>query len=231
VEHLFFDLDHTLWDFERCSAETLTELFEEYRLNRFSISVEEFKSAFKQVNGRLWDLYNHHYITRDYIRQERFALVFEALGIDRRETPTELSREYLYRCPRKTHLESHSLQVLKVLQPHYKLHIITNGFDDVQKIKMESAGILHFFDVIATSESSGGYKKPDKQMFEHALSQAKVSPSQTWMIGDNLQTDIVGAQAMGMKTIYYNPIRQKHHEQPDAEITSLLEIIKVLAIR
>ncbi|MCS7005341.1 MAG: YjjG family noncanonical pyrimidine nucleotidase [Cytophagales bacterium] len=224
MEHLFFDLDHTLWDFERCATETLEELYIEFRLHRFHFSLEEFQRSFKRINARLWDLYNRNQINKEYIQKERFALVFEALQVSRKEIPSTLQEEYSYRCPRKKYLQSHALDVLKSLYSHYKLHVITNGFEEVQRVKMESSGILPYFDVVVTSQSIEGYKKPDPQIFYFALSRAKTTPQASWMIGDDLLADILGAQNVGMNTIFYNPLRHKHNLRPSVEITSLREI-------
>lgn len=228
--HVFFDLDHTLWDLDKCSHETLTELFVEYDLQKIGIRhLPTFLDTFTKINRYLWTLHDQNQISKEDIRKQRFPMVFELLGITKVSFLAELEQEYLLRCPRKPHVVPHSHEVLSYLQRKgtYRLHVITNGFFDIQHVKMKSANIHHFFEHIITSECSG-YKKPDRQMFEFAFQLANAHPSEAIMIGDNLDTDIRGALDVGMTTIFFNPHRLPHQANVHYEIRCLLEIKNIL---
>ncbi|MEN7547749.1 YjjG family noncanonical pyrimidine nucleotidase [Rapidithrix thailandica] len=222
--HLFFDLDHTLWDFERSSTETLSELFYEYEIGSLrKITFEEFLVSFKKINSELWHLYDHNQITKDYLRNKRFHLIFDHLGIDPKLVPSNMSQIYLARCPQKPYLIEHSLEVLEHLSQNYMLHIVTNGFKEVQGVKLKSANISHYFNCVITSECSG-HKKPSKEIFTYALELTGAQLKEAVMIGDNLATDIKGAQAAGMDCIFFNPERIAHNEKLFKEITTLIEL-------
>jgi putative hydrolase of the HAD superfamily len=229
ITDIFFDLDHTLWDFDRNSNETLTELFDEFgiRALKENTTVTDFIVAFQAVNYELWGLYNQNRVGRKYIRDERFGLVFDRLGIDRRFLPKNIALEYLFRCPQKKYLEAHTKEVLAYLANKYKLHILTNGFEDVQFVKLKSADILHYFDVIVTSECIG-YKKPSPEIFNHALKKAGVNAQKSVMIGDNPEADIVGAKNVQMTTVLYNSRKVVHNSMPDYEVFSLKDLQDIL---
>lgn len=228
--HVFFDLDHTLWDFEKCAHETLEELFVEYRLEQLGINhLPTFLNTFTRINKHLWQLYDQNQISKEEIRKKRFPLIFESLGIKNVSFLADLEREYLFRCPQKPYLIPHSIEILSYLHKKgsYHLHVITNGFADVQHTKMKSSKIDHFFKHIITSECSG-YKKPDKQMFEFAFQRTQAHPSEAIMIGDNLETDIRGALETGMTAVFFNPQKTSHQTNVHYEINCLLELKAIL---
>lgn len=225
--HLFFDLDHTLWDFERNSDETLTDLYRDYRLcERGEFSVADFLNAFREVNRRLWDLYNRNLIDQQTLREQRFIQIWEKLGASG-TPPPKLAEDYLAVCPTKPHLLPHARETLEYLAKHYRLHIITNGFDDVQQTKIRSADIGHYFEVLVTSQNSG-YKKPHRAIFEYALARTGATAYDSVMIGDNLETDIGGARALGLDAIFYNPERTAHQSEATLEIHCLSELRQIL---
>ncbi len=227
-QHLFFDLDHTLWDFERSSAETLTDLYTKYRLNELGIrTVSEFLEAFSMVNSLLWNLHNQSKADKAYIRQNRFKMVFGRLGLPESSLPTGMADEYLTICPTKPYLIDHAHTVLQALAGKYRLHIITNGFDDSQTLKLKSSGIYHFFENIVTSESTG-HTKPAAEIFEYALMKANAHASTSLMIGDNPDTDIKGALLVGMEGILYNPESKPHPYLVKLEIKHLSELLSFL---
>jgi putative hydrolase of the HAD superfamily len=221
--HLFFDLDHTLWDFERNSNETLADLFEAYQLQQWGdFSVADFLNTFSEVNRQLWDLYNHSKIDQRTLREQRFLRIWKRLGAAG-TPPPQLSEDYLAICPTKPHLLPHARETLDYLAGRYRLHIITNGFDDIQQTKIHSAGIGHYFEALVTSQNSG-YKKPHRAIFEYALTQTGASTYNSAMIGDNLETDIGGARALGLDAIFYNPERIAHDTAVTLEIYCLSEL-------
>ncbi|GAA4849158.1 YjjG family noncanonical pyrimidine nucleotidase [Algivirga pacifica] len=225
-KHLFFDLDHTLWDFEKSSAETLEELYDRYQIGSLSsrnIQKLDFIAAFRVVNRKLWQQYDRGKVDREKIRSERFPMIFAELGIPAVVCPADMGEVYLSICPTKPYLMAEALSTLQRLNEHYELHILTNGFKDVQHIKMRSANIYHFFKQIITSECTG-HKKPNIQIFQYAMEQAKTSPEHSVMIGDNPRADIQGGKAAGMYTVFYNPDRIAHGIHPHLEINSLGEL-------
>ncbi|MEL6535174.1 MAG: YjjG family noncanonical pyrimidine nucleotidase [Bacteroidota bacterium] len=224
-QHLFFDLDHTLWDFDRNSTETLSELYQEFDFNgRFGFSEDRFLTTFQEVNHVLWNDYNVGKIDRSHIRARRFDMVLDALEAPATNRPADLGEVYLARCPMKPHTLPHTHEVLNYLQGKgYDLHIITNGFSDVQDIKLKAAGLDTYFDVVVTSENSG-HKKPSPEIFYHALHAAKADLDDSLMIGDNLDTDIAGARSVAMDQVFFNPRKHYHPHQPTFEISSLHEL-------
>ncbi len=207
-KHLFFDLDHTLWDFERCSSETLSELYFKHGFNELRpfTSQEQFYLAFRRINFSLWGLYNRGEVTKAEIRDNRFKMIFEAVGWPGKHLPPGIGHEYLYTCPAKPHLLPRTRELLEYLQNRYTMHILTNGFEDVQGLKLRSSGIDGFFATVTTSECTG-FKKPKREIFEHALQKAGAKVEDSLMVGDNLETDIAGAESINMDCVLYNPER------------------------
>lgn len=228
-KHIFFDLDHTLWDFERSAQETLYELFKEYQIQNYgNLTFERFLEGFYKVNYHMWSLYDVNKIAKEEIRTERFPLIFKNLSVEfPKEKANEIGHDYLFRCPQKPHTIDHAHDILEHLQPDYQMHILTNGFDDVQEIKLKSSGLDHYFDVVVTSESTG-HKKPSPEIFEYALQQSQATLENSVMVGDNLKTDVAGAVNFGMPIIFFNPEEQEHKEPVLADVKSLLEIKKLL---
>ncbi|HRI79454.1 MAG TPA: YjjG family noncanonical pyrimidine nucleotidase [Cyclobacteriaceae bacterium] len=225
---IFFDLDHTLWDFEANSAETLEVLFHQHRLREKGISsFPFFIETFVRVNTYLWDLHDRGLIGPHVIREERFHRVLSEAGLDDYRLSQKISEEYLDALPHKKSLIPEALETLEYLFPKYPMVIVTNGFDELQSTKMKSAGIKDYFRHVVTSQRAGN-RKPSKEIFEFALNESGFNPSQSIMIGDNLLTDIVGARSAGLDTIYFNPAGKTHDEQVTHEITRLNELRTLL---
>jgi putative hydrolase of the HAD superfamily len=223
-KHIFFDLDHTLWDYEKNSNEALGELFLKYQLNKLGInSCDHFNICFEKVNQSLWSDFNQNKISRDTIREQRFLRILNQFEIDDRKLSDQLSDEYLMLCPTKPHLMPYTLEVLDYLKDHYQLHILTNGFKDVQKLKLEKSRLHPYFSTVVTSDSAG-YKKPMSSIFKFAIDKAEARKNESIMIGDNLQTDIMGARNFGMDTVYFNPKKAKHKSSVTHEIDCLSKL-------
>jgi putative hydrolase of the HAD superfamily len=228
--HLFFDLDHTLWDFERNSQEALTEIFVEYQISQWGddITLDYFLETFQSINSQLWHQYNHNHIDQQTLRFSRFKLIFENMKVANVPISTDLISEiYLQKTPQKPHLLPHAREVLEYLAPKYPLHIITNGFPEIQDMKLRSSGIEGFFELIVTSENAG-CKKPDKKIFEYAMSVLDISPQDCLMIGDNLEADIIGARNAAIDQVYYNPCQLSHEEDITFEIDCLSSLYEIL---
>lgn len=227
-KHIFFDLDHTLWDFDRNSQETLEELFEFYSLKEYGISAfKDFLASYRKVNDKVWDLYRRDKISKQELRNIRFRETLLNFGIDHPELAEKLDRDYIGKCPYKTHVFPHTHEILNYLAEKYKLHIITNGFSEVQDIKLEHSRLNPYFIHKITSEAAG-VKKPDPKIFTHALRVTEAKRTESIMIGDNLVADIIGARNVGMDQIFFNPDTVDHEIKVTHEIKSLNELTKIL---
>lgn len=227
-KHIFFDLDHTLWDFDKNSAEALQELYIRHQLaERGGFMAEAFVQTFHEVNEHLWSLYSAGKLDSDYLRKKRFGMIFQRLGAKISALPETLADEYLQLCPTKPHVLPYAIEILDYLKSRYVLHIVTNGFDDVQAIKMNSAGLTGYFVEIITSGRSG-YKKPHRKIFDFAVELTRARREDCIMIGDNLAADIAGAKNAGLDHIFFNYRRLQHNEQVTYEIHCLSQLKTIL---
>ena len=227
-KHLFFDLDHTLWDFDRNSAECIDELFNTFRLADAGIaSSAEFSRHFIAINRQLWADYDKNLIEHGYIRKHRFPMVFRALGVDESAIQVDLNAEYLRLLPRKPHLLESAKELLDHLRGRYTMHIITNGFAEIQAVKMASAEIAHYFTHVVTSENANA-KKPDPLVFRYALELSGTHAAESLMIGDNYEADILGAKGVGLDTVFYNPPGQRVSDPPTYDIRHWNELMAIL---
>ena len=205
IEHIFFDLDRTLWDFESNSEATLIELFEELKLTqKLGVSDKEFIKEYKRINELFWADYRNGIIGKETLRYARFEAAMKFFGHSDRELATTIGEEYIHRSPRKTGLVDGAIDILDYLKPKYQLHIITNGFDEVQQVKMDSSGLTPYFLEVITSEEAGA-KKPSNIVFDYAREKSGATNRNSIMIGDHLEADIDGALGVGWKAVYYEP--------------------------
>lgn len=198
---IFFDLDHTLWDFEKNSALAFEKIFEKHQLD---LNLEEFLLHYIPTNLKYWKLYRDEKISQEDLRYHRLKEVF---GLMNKEVVDEmihlLSHEYIHYLPQFNYLYEGAWEILDYLFPKYKLHIITNGFQTVQAGKLKNSNIEHFFQTITNSEMAG-VKKPNPLIFEYALKKANATKSKSIMIGDSLEADIEGAINVGLDAIFFN---------------------------
>lgn len=204
-QHLFFDLDHTLWDYDRNVRESLSELYQIYALQDLGISTfEQFFSSFHAVNYQLWDDYNLGKIDKQGLRRERFPRIFTHAGGNATAIPTPFEEDFMHRTSSKPHLFPYSKEILDYLKKKYRVHLITNGFNESQAKKMNSSGLNGYFELIVTSETTG-LKKPDPRIFYYALEQLQADAADCLMIGDNPNSDILGAQRASIDQVHFNP--------------------------
>ncbi|WP_200975459.1 YjjG family noncanonical pyrimidine nucleotidase [Echinicola sp. 20G] len=203
--HLFFDLDHTLWDYDRNVQESLSELYEIYGLENLGVpSNHDFYKAFLKVNTGLWDHYNVGKIDKDTLRKVRFRRIFDHFGAHDVVVPEAMESDFMQRTSSKPHLFPYSKEILTYLKGKYELHVITNGFNESQALKMTSSGIHAYFDLVVTSETTG-HKKPDRRIFEYAMGQLGADAEECLMIGDNPVSDIQGARNAAIDQVFFNP--------------------------
>lgn len=226
--HIFFDLDHTLWDFESNSKATLIQLFDELKLEQLGIiNAEAFVSTYLEVNDHYWQLYRQNLVSKATLREGRFTKTFEKLGIPAIEMPSNLPDLYVAICPNKTILMPNAMEVLNYLSEKYPLHIVTNGFKESQLTKLKGSGIDHFFDQIIFSEEVKCHK-PDKAIFDEALRLSNADRATSFFIGDHLEADIIGSKNAGLIPVYFNPESKTHKEILPYEIVDLIELKNII---
>lgn len=226
-KHIFFDLDHTLWDYEKNARETLMELHAEFRLNEKNIKVDALVEVYGLVNRELWGAFNRGEIKKEDLREIRFYKTLGHLGIEDRNLSYEMEDLFLEICPSKPHVLPNTFEILEYLSEKYILHIITNGFKGSTEKKMISSKIKPFFKETVTSECIG-IPKPNSKIFHHAVERANSTLEDSIMIGDNVETDIRGAFNTGMDRIFYNPGRRKCPVEIQHEIEDLLDLKRCL---
>ncbi len=201
-KHLFFDLDNTLWDFNKNSREALLQLFTEHHIeSRCGVSFDEFMKVYEAINHQLWEQYSHQKIAKAELRYQRFYQTFQFFKYENLALSHQWADDYLKISPYKTHLIEGAMDILHYLKPNYHLHIITNGFKEVQDIKLKQCLLEPHFNTIIISEEHG-VSKPDKQIFELAQALTQSTADDCVMIGDNLEADIFGAINAQWKAIH-----------------------------
>jgi putative hydrolase of the HAD superfamily len=199
IRHIFFDLDHTLWDFETNSNLTFQKIFKECQVD---LSVEKFMVHYTPINHQYWKMYRENKIEQEELRYYRLKDTFQAVDIDASdELINLLSKRYILNLSNQTALFPYTKEILTYLNGKYKLHIITNGFNQIQYKKLKNSAIDNFFKTVTTAEEVA-YKKPHPKVFYHALNKAKADKKESLMIGDNLEADIIGAVQIGMQAIH-----------------------------
>jgi putative hydrolase of the HAD superfamily len=225
IKHIFFDLDHTIWDFDRNAYETLEELYDRYQLQSLGLqSAAEFIDHYTENNHRLWQQYHLGEISKEQLREERFRNTFLQLGVKPELVPHQFEADYVKLSPTKTNLFEGAATVLGYLQEKYELHIISNGFKETTLMKMDLSGLNPYFKNVIISEDVG-VNKPNSAIFEYALTKASAIKEESIMIGDSLEADIRGAQAFGMKAIFFNPLKIEKPADVSWQIFSLEELL------
>ena len=218
---IFLDWDHTLWDHDLNAKEVLLDLAAEYAL---AIEPLSYWATFEKINNALWDQYAAGEISQAELRETRFVRFFQELRVE--GPAVEFGDKYLERAPRKTNLMPGAFEVIQDLAAHFPLYILTNGFDDIQYVKIEGAGMRGFFQEIITSQQVGT-KKPSPLFFEYALERAGILAEDALMIGDHVEADVRGALNVGIPAIHYNPFSIEtdlpHEIQHLDELRSLLK--------
>jgi YjjG family noncanonical pyrimidine nucleotidase len=224
ITDIFFDLDHTLWDFDVNSELAFTTIFKK---DHPTIAISDFIEKYIPINQACWKLYQYDKITHDELRYNRLKHTFDALEYSVSDVQIEsIAQNYIELLPQNNCLFKGTIEVLEYLEKKYNLHIITNGFADVQYKKINNSNIGGFFKTITNSEMAG-VKKPNPIIFEYALNLAKANKENSLMIGDCLDADVQGALNAGLEAIFFNDKKIKV-EQNIKQITHLLELKKYL---
>ena len=223
VAHIFFDLDHTLWDFERNSALAFTEIFKK---NDLQIDITTFLKTYIPINNFYWSKYRNNLVTKADLRYGRLNDTFVELAMQvSQDQIHNLSEDYIAHLPNNNYLFDDAQHTLEKLQQKYTLHVITNGFSEVQNLKLNNSKIDHYFRTITTSEEVG-VKKPHPEIFEYALKKANAHPEQSVMIGDNIEADILGAEKFGMSSILFDG--ENVNDYSGKKVNQLKQLLEIL---
>lgn len=224
---LFFDLDRTLWDYRANSEQTLKDLIKKHTPGLIE-KFDEFLTIFYDVNENLWLEYREGRLSKERLSTQRFIDSFERLGIDAESFADEFSVDYIKESPNKTKLFPKTIETLEYLKnAGYRMYLLTNGFVEVQKVKIRDSKLEPFFERMITSEEAG-YQKPHGKIFEFALNIVKSEKADCLMIGDDLESDIEGAMNFGIDTVFFNPAGLKPNNTPTFEIKKLEELMLFL---
>ncbi|OIQ21368.1 MAG: noncanonical pyrimidine nucleotidase, YjjG family [Flavobacterium sp. MedPE-SWcel] len=221
---VFFDLDHTLWDFEKNSALAFETIL---RKHNVAVDISEFIKQYVPINLQYWRLYRDAKITQQELRYGRLKDAFDILEFEVDDSTINiLSDDYIKYLPTYNHLYDGAIEVLDYLKPKYNLHIITNGFQGVQDGKLQNSNIHHYFDTVTNSELAG-CKKPHPAIFEYALNSANAEKHTSVMIGDCIEADVQGAIDFGLEAIYFNEFN-KEADASIKQVNHLLDLKNLL---
>ncbi len=228
-KHLFFDLDHTLWDFETNAKNTMNHLYEQFSLKNIGIhDFDLFYAQYSIHNQKLWQRYHNGFIKSEELRWKRIWHALLDFKIGDEKLAKEMSVQFLDMLPNRTALFPYTIEILQYLKnKQYRLHLITNGFEDVQHNKLKYSGLTDFFEAVITSEGSNSLK-PNKEIFEFALNKTGASTKESLMIGDNLEADIAGAMNAGIDQVFVNHTNETTDLKPTYIIYELKELENIL---
>lgn len=225
--HIFFDLDGTLWDFVGNSRETQKEMFQVFKLENYCSDFGNFNRIYQKHNDQVWSDYRKGRISKEKLKWFRFYLTLKDCGKYDQVLAKKLDAFYLNEAPKKKTLIPGTMELLEYLSGDYKLHILTNGFNEVQFTKLENSGLISFFQTIITSEDAGALK-PDPLIFKYAMQKANAKMDESLMVGDIYDVDILGAKNAGMDQAFYNPEKEMVPEPVSFELSSLSQLIGIL---
>ena len=227
---LFIDFDDTLYDTYGNAVIALQETFQAFQLDRYFSDPQVFYDAYWRANIDLWSRYAKGEIDRPYLIVERFRRpLSEGNGLEpTKELCLEISDKFLDFCSCKPGVVNGAHELMDYLRHKgYRMHMCSNGFHEVQYKKLAACGLRDYFDTIVLSEDAGA-NKPSKEFFDYAFRVTKARRETTLMIGDNLQTDIVGANDAGLDTVLFNRWNVEPSDVPTYTVASLLEIKTLL---
>ncbi len=226
--HLFFDLDHTLWDFEANASEAIHDLYVKYNLAQRGVyNFDSFFNKYSYHNNRLWDRYTKGFIKQEELRWKRMWLALLEYKVADEVLAKQMAADFLELLPFKKNLFPYTIEILTYLKDKgYRLHLITNGFDAIQHSKLQSSNLRGFFEEVITSENSQSLK-PSRAIFDFAMARCNAVPAECIMIGDNLDADIAGAMNAGLDTVFVNHLCIDAHIRPTFMIHHLQELEEI----
>jgi len=225
-KNVFIDLDRTLWDFETNSNETLRDIFYKYKIENYCI-FEDFYKFYRTVNEYMWKDYRDKKISKNLLSWKRFYVSILHFGFDDESVAKNMGEDYITLSPLKTRLFPYTHELLKYLKSKYKLYLVTNGFKEVQYVKIRNCDLEKYFDKVYTSEEVG-CNKPDIEYFRFVLAQTNSIPEESIIIGDDIEVDIKGAAQVEIDTLWCNFVNQTSDFKPDFEVKTLTEVLSIL---
>lgn len=227
-KNLFFDLDDTLWAFSANARDTFGEMYDKYGYGRFFASFDHFYALYQKRNLELWNEYGQGLVTKEELNRQRFLYPLEQVGQGDADLAKCFSEDFFSVIPTKKKLLPHALEVLDTLSRHYRLYILSNGFQELQCRKMRSAGIDGYFQQVVLSDDIG-VLKPHAEIFRHALSVTGSQVEDSLMVGDSWENDVVGARGVGMHQVYLDVCRRADLPfEPTYHISDLKELLSFL---
>jgi putative hydrolase of the HAD superfamily len=229
IQHIFFDLDNTLWDHRRNAYLTIKDLFEKEEIGlKYNINFDEFHSVYHEINEKLWEDIRDGIIDKEYLRKHRFYDTFKHFNVDDSELSMYFEEHFLDKILNHNELVEGAEYILEYLKAkNYTLHIISNGFKEVTERKCILSGIDKYFQTI-TSADSVGVRKPRPEIFEYSLSLSDARKENSILIGDDWIADVVGAQNFGMDIIFFDVLNENIEEEGLKVIKHLLQIKEYL---
>lgn len=229
IQHIFFDLDNTLWDHRKNAYLTIKDLFDKEEITlKYNINFEEFHSVYHEINERLWEQIRDGEIDKEYLRKHRFYDTFNHFGIDDLERSMYFEEHFLDKILNYNHLVEGAAYILDYLKAKgYTLHIVSNGFQEVTERKCILSKIDHYFNTI-TSADSVGKRKPNPEIFDYSLGITKAKKEESILIGDDWIADVVGAQNFGMDVIFFDVLNENPQQENLKVIKHLLQIKEYL---
>lgn len=226
--HLFFDLDHTLWDFEANARVTLLELYQNMQLEKRGVNdFDLFHKNYLAHNEKLWERYRNGYIKQEELRMKRMWLALLDFKIADELLAKEMSIRFLDLLPTRTILFPYTMEILQYLtNKKYELHLITNGFEKTQHSKLKYSGLDKYFKEVITSEASSSLK-PNKEIFDFAFKRTGAKPTESIMLGDSIDVDILGAMKAGIDQVFINHLNVSIDIKPTYVVSSLKELEKI----
>ncbi len=226
--HVFFDLDHTLWDFDANNLLTFRDILDKHHLNGKIIpGLDEFMDVYKVHNKNLWDQYKKGEIEKEFLSFRRFELSLMSFGVHNSDLAKKIAEDYINISPTKTLLVPGVFEILDYLKNKYTLAMITNGFSEIQFVKIRLSGLEPYFPLVVTSEEAG-FKKPDPRIFDYALEKAGAKAANCIYIGDEPETDVEGAQAAGIAQVLVTFGKAMNHANATYVVNNLTDLKNVL---
>lgn len=229
IKHIFFDLDNTLWDYRRNAKITLAKLYEEFQIkDTYGYSFDEFYPHYYESNEQLWADYRDGKVNKEELRKRRFPEAFENMGIPNAEFAMEYERRFVDEVTDTNYVVEGTEEILEYLKDNYRLHILSNGFEEVTHQKIRGCIIKDYMETITTAEEAGS-PKPEAKAFMTALAKSDAKVEDSIYIGDDWIADMVGAHRLGMRAIFFNPLKENHMWVEEIPvINQLIELKKFL---
>lgn len=229
IQHIFFDLDNTLWDHRGNACSTLKEIFKKEKIKeKYNLDFDDFHQEYFTINERLWEQIRDGEIDKEYLRKHRFYDSFLFFGIDDYELSQTFENNFLDVILNYNDLVEGAFQVLEYLHDRgYKIHILSNGFEEVTHRKCELSGIHNYFQTI-TSADEIDIRKPHPQIYEYALKKANAKPEESMMIGDDWIADVEGAKSFGLQVIFFDVFNDNFEAKDVKVIKKLIELKEIL---